>query len=248
VYEVRNEMMNPTLSVVLPCYNESKGIPQLLKRFEEVGKGVSFELILVDNGSTDQTLETLNQLLPAYPFARSVRVEKNVGYGHGLFTGLQSAKGELLAWSHADLQTDPADIFRALAVYTPARGPSTLPSTLLVKGRRHGRSLPEWLVSRGMEIISFLLLRSRLTEINAQPKLFHRSLLQHLTHPPTDFNFDVYVLYRACRKGWRMRSLDVRFPPRKYGQSNWSATWRSKVRTVARSVAFMFKLGQGYWQ
>ena len=71
----------PILSVVLPCYNESKGLENILKRFQEVGAGVNFELILVDNGSTDNSPEVLASLLPRYPFARSVRVEKNVGYG-----------------------------------------------------------------------------------------------------------------------------------------------------------------------
>jgi glycosyltransferase involved in cell wall biosynthesis len=231
----------PILSVILPCYNESKGLENILKRFQECGQGVDFELILVDNGSTDNSAQVLASLLPSYPFARSVRVEKNVGYGHGIFTGLQSARGELLAWSHADLQTDPADVFRALRLYQN----NTKTAPQLVKGRRHGRSLQERIISRGMELVSLLLLRTRLTEINAQPKLFHRRLLDHLTHPPTDFNFDVYVLYQARRERWHIEAFDVVFPPRKYGQSNWAATWRSKIRTMARSAWFMLKLGLG---
>jgi glycosyltransferase involved in cell wall biosynthesis len=234
----------PILSVILPCYNESKGLQNILKRFQESGRNVEFELILVDNGSTDNTAEVLAALLPSYPFARTVRVEKNVGYGHGIFAGLKSARGELLAWSHADLQTDPGDVFRALALYQQhAAG-----APLLVKGRRHGRSLMERVISRGMEVAAFALLRRFLWEINAQPKLFHRGLLDHLPHPPTDFNFDVYVLNQARRHGWRIEAFDVTFPPRKYGQSNWAATWRSKMRTIARSMWFMFRLGHGLWR
>jgi glycosyltransferase involved in cell wall biosynthesis len=235
-------MADPILSVILPCYNESKGLENILKRFQECGLGVDFELILVDNGSTDRSTDVLAALLPSYPFARSVRVEKNVGYGHGILTGLQSARGEVLAWSHADLQTDPADVFRALRLYQ-SEGDA---SPRLVKGRRNGRSLQERIISRGMEIVSLLLLRTRLTEINAQPKLFPRRLLQNLTHPPTDFNFDVYVLYQARQERWRIEAFEVIFPPRKYGQSNWAATWRSKIRTIARSMWFMFKLGLGW--
>ena len=83
--------------------------------------------------------EALAALLPSYPFARSVRVEKNVGYGHGILTGLQSACGELLAWSHADLQTDPADVFRAFQLYQ--RDGHAV--ARLVKGRRKGRGLAQ---------------------------------------------------------------------------------------------------------
>jgi hypothetical protein len=96
-----------------------------------------------------------------------------------------------------------------------------------------------------MELVAFLLLRRCLTEINAQPKLFHRDLLVHLERPPIDFNFDVYVLYEAKRRGWRLRSIDVEFPPRPHGKSHWAATWSSKLRTIGRSMRYMFLLGLG---
>jgi glycosyltransferase involved in cell wall biosynthesis len=230
----------PRISVVLPCYNEAQGIAKILERFAAVGQGRDFELILVDNGSVDPTPEVLAKLLPSYPFARSVRVLKNKGYGDGIFTGLKDARGELLAWSHADLQTDPADVFRALDHYEQAGR-----SSLLVKGRRHGRRLSERIISWGMQVVALGCLRRWISEINAQPKLFHRSLLEHLPNPPIDFNLDVYVLYQARRHGWRLESIDVLFPPRQYGQSNWAATWRSKVRTIRRSLVYMFLLGLG---
>ena len=115
---------NPQLSIILPCYNESKGLEALVKRFDQTGRGVDFELILVDNGSTDNTPQVLPYLLARYPFARSARVEFNQGYGHGILTGLRAARADVLAWSHADLQTDPADVFRAWRAIKPPADPS----------------------------------------------------------------------------------------------------------------------------
>lgn len=235
----------PHLSIVLPCYNEAQGIPQILERFAAVGEGYDFELILVDNGSRDHTQAVLAEQLPSHPFARSVRIVDNKGYGDGIFAGLQAARGELLAWSHADLQTDPADVFRALDQYQSNLSNDSETVNLLVKGRRHGRRLSERTISWGMQIVALVCLRRWIPEINAQPKLFHRRLLDHLPSPPTDFNFDVYVLYQARRHGWRFTSLDVLFPPRPYGKSNWAATWRSKIRTIRRSMVYMFLLGWG---
>jgi len=228
----------PQLSIVLPCYNESRGIEAILSRFAEVGRGQDFELILVDNGSKDNTQEVLARLLPRFSFARSVKVEVNQGYGHGIFTGLSAARGEVVAWSHADLQTDPADVFRAWAAYRNAQRPERT----MVKGRRFGRRLSEKIISLGMQVLSTLVFRTYMDEINAQPKLFHRDLLAHVTSPPVDFNFDLYVLVMAKRHGWQIESIPVQFPPRKYGHSNWAATWRSKIRTILRSVRYMFSL------
>jgi glycosyltransferase involved in cell wall biosynthesis len=228
----------PQLSVVLPCYNEARGIEAILTRFADVSEGRDFELILVDNGSRDNTPEVLRSLLPKYPFARSVRVEVNQGYGHGIYTGLKAARGEVLAWSHADLQTDPADVFRALKEYRN----SAQPTRTLVKGRRHGRRFSERVISFGMGTLATLIFRTPLWEINAQPKVFQRSLLDHATNPPIDFNFDVYMLVQAKRHGWNISSITVRFPPRQYGHSNWARTWKSKVRTIWRSLKFMLRL------
>ncbi|HEY2759096.1 MAG TPA: glycosyltransferase family 2 protein, partial [Pirellulales bacterium] len=189
---------SPQLSVVLPCYNEARGIEAILRRFAEVCRDQDFELILVDNGSRDDTSAVIESLLPKFPFARSVTVPINQGYGHGIWTGLQTARGEVVAWSHADLQTDPADVFRALKAYRN----SPRPPKTLVKGRRSGRRLSEKIVSLGMGVVASEIFRRRLSEINAQPKVFHRDLLAYLSRPPIDFNFDVYVLVMALRNGW----------------------------------------------
>jgi glycosyltransferase involved in cell wall biosynthesis len=226
---------SPELSIVLPCYNESKGLEALVKRFDQTGRGVDFELILVDNGSTDNTAEVLPYLLARYPFARSVRVEVNEGYGHGIVTGLRNARAEICAWSHADLQTDPADVFRAWRVHQAAGRPERT----LVKGCRSGRPLSERIVSFGMQTMASVLLRARLHEINAQPKLFHRDLLAALRTPPLDLNLDVYVLYAARCCGWRIAEIPVAFPPRQYGQSSWATSWKSKVRTISRSIRYL---------
>ena len=234
-------LSNPFLSVVLPCYNESQGIKNILERFARFADEHDFELILVDNGSTDDTPQVLASLLPSYSFARCVRIAHNRGYGDGVYTGLRVARGEVLAWSHADMQTDPGDVFRALDVFQNDREAQRL----IVKGRRHGRRLGERVISRGMELVAMVLLRRWIPEINAQPKVFSRDVMEFVANPPVDFNFDVYVLFRAIQNGWRIHQIDVVFPPRQYGQSNWSATWKSKIRTIYQSMVFMFRLGMG---
>jgi glycosyltransferase involved in cell wall biosynthesis len=234
-------MAEPLLSVVLPCYNEAPGLGEILRRFEELGRGADYELVLVDNGSKDNTRDVLAELLPRYPFARCVKITANLGYGNGIYTGLKAARGRVLAWSHADMQSDPGDVFRAFAAFRAAAAPEKL----IVKGRRHGRRFADRAISRGMEIVALCFLRTWLTEINAQPKVFDAQLMEYLTDPPVDFNFDVYVLYQARRHGWRIATIDVDFPPRRHGQSNWAATWRSKRRTILRSMRYMFRLGYG---
>src|SRR3990167_3625578 len=162
------------LSIIVPCYNEAKNIPIVLQRFAAVITEPDIELIFVNNGSTDDTATVLAQQLqqPQYQFARSVTVPTNIGYGHGIMAGLRAAQGEVLAWTHADLQTDPADVITAYHQFVALNR-----TNVIIKGKRLNRSFGQWGFTFGMSVIASVALGKVLYDINAQPKLFHRSLL-----------------------------------------------------------------------
>ena len=77
-------------SLVIPCYNEAANLPLLLERCKELAVTPDVEVVLVDNGSTDNTAEVLENLLPKFPRCRSIRVDKNQGYGFGIVSGLKA--------------------------------------------------------------------------------------------------------------------------------------------------------------
>jgi glycosyltransferase involved in cell wall biosynthesis len=225
------------LSIVLPCYNEADNLPPLLARYAQACAGRSVELILVNNGSTDHSAEVLARELarPEYAFARSVNVEKNVGYGHGIMTGLRAATGEYLAFSHADQQCAPEDVFAAFdrlhAMPDPTRG--------FVKGLREWRDFNAQIVTTGMSIVASTILLTRLTDINAQPKVFHRSHLDRLPRPPDGFPLDVYVLYQAKRAGLTVATVPVVFGKRGHGQSKWAFSFVSRWRTILNMMRYI---------
>ncbi|MBX3103282.1 MAG: glycosyltransferase family 2 protein, partial [Bacteroidetes bacterium] len=101
---------NPLLTVVIPCYNEALNIPLLLRRFAEKIDRDDVELLLVNNGSKDNSAEVLAAELPKYPFARTHLVPVNQGYGYGILSGLAQTTAPYIGWTHADMQTDPYDL------------------------------------------------------------------------------------------------------------------------------------------
>ena len=240
-------MENPAairFSIILPCYNEAENLPLLLARYREVWQDeLLAELILVNNGSTDDTAHVLKRELsrPEFAFARTVNVPKNRGYGHGVFTGLQSARGEFIGFSHADMQCSPADLFWAYT--TLIQQPE--PIRALVKGKRARRGLNAQLMTSTMSVLASTILVMRLTDINAQPKVFHCSHLNRVTSPPDGFEFDLYVLYTARRAGVRILTIPVLFGPRAHGKSKWSFSFFSRYRTILATVRFIFHLRLG---
>ena len=237
--------MPPSRSVVVPCFNEERAIPDLVARFAALRAGPAdddWELVLVDNGSTDGSAALLRDAAAAHaPWLRVATVAPpNVGYGHGILTGLRAAHGELLAWTHADGQTPAADALVALELL--ARSPD--PTRTFVKGRRRGRPLADRAFTAGMQLAARALLGEALPDINGQPKAFHRVLLARATDAPHDLSLDLYLFLLARRLGFDVRTFDVRFLPRVHGESRWAFSWRSRARHVARALGFMRALGR----
>lgn len=227
-----------TLSVILPCYNEAKNIPLILEHFDQILERDDVELILVDNGSTDNSQQVLRELLPSYPFARSERVDINQGYGYGIQSGLKVAQGKYLGWTHSDMQTDPRDVLHGLALIEA----SSEPAKVFVKGLRKGRSVADEFFTIGMSIFESIFLKTLLWDINAQPNLFPRELFDDCHDAPNDFSFDLYFYFLAVKKGYEILRFDVKFPERLHGQSRWNINWQSKLRFISRTISFSLKL------
>ena len=121
-------------SLVIPCFNEAKNIPVLLKKIQPLLLDKSIQVILVNNGSLDNSDLVINKLKPKAANFKYVIVPKNKGYGYGIMQGLKAADGDIIGWTHADLQTNPADFLKAITFFD-------INQHSFVKGQRFGRSL-----------------------------------------------------------------------------------------------------------
>ena len=104
----------PSISVVIPLYNEAASLPELhrrtVKALERAGEG--FELIFVDDGSTDSTFAELERIHAADGRIRAVRFKRNFGQHSAMHAGLVRARGEILVTMDGDLQNSPEDLPR----------------------------------------------------------------------------------------------------------------------------------------
>ena len=229
-------------SLIIPCYNEALNLPQLLERCQRASEASGVQIILVDNGSSDDSPQILHRLLPHYPGCRSVRVEQNRGYGYGILAGLQAASSEILGWTHADLQTDPMDAVRALKLMEGRR------TSCFVKGRRRGRALGDLFFTVGMSLFESILMGKRLWDINAQPTFFSREFFKTWKDPPHDFALDLYAYYLARRQGRSVLRYGVQFGVRAFGSSHWNINWRAKLKFIWRTMQFSWQLRKRTWR
>jgi glycosyltransferase involved in cell wall biosynthesis len=104
--------MEPAVSVVVPAYNEAENLPALLGELVPALESTArpFEIVVVDDGSTDGTREVLDALAARHPALRVVRFRRNAGQSAAFLAGFAAARGEVIVTLDADLQNDPGDV------------------------------------------------------------------------------------------------------------------------------------------
>ena len=104
--------MSIYLSIVVPLYNEEESVEKLLSRILEVGEefDFSYEIIFVDDGSTDMTWEKIEQLKSSTPYLKGIKFRRNYGQTSAMVAGFDHASGEIIVTMDGDLQNDPSDI------------------------------------------------------------------------------------------------------------------------------------------
>jgi glycosyltransferase involved in cell wall biosynthesis len=231
----------PRFSIVLPCYNEAATLPLLFARFAEIlGDRADLEVIFVNNGSQDNSAAVFDQEMAksGRQFANVVSVPVNQGYGYGILAGLQATRGEFIGWTHADSQYDPKIVIDGFARLAT----SAEPHRTLLQGRRVSRPAIDGFFTAGMSVVSSLMLGIRVNDINAQPKLFPRGLLELLHQAPTDFSLDLYALVVALRSGYQIIRLPVDFRRRTHGDAKGGGSLRLKWKLTKRTWSFLGEL------
>lgn len=225
------------LSIVIPCFNEAKSLPKLVKDFSKKLKRRDVELILVNNGSNDSSETILLNLKKNYNFLRTIRLKKNNGYGNGVLQGLKKAKGQYISWTHADLQTDPYDVIIGFEKFKKELSPK-----IFIKGNRLGRPFKDVIFTIGMSIFETILLKNFFWDVNAQPNIFHKNFFNMLEKIPLDFSFDLFFYFNAKKKNLKILRFPVKYPQRKFGVSHWNTDFKNKMKFIKRTIKYSFQL------
>ena len=224
------------LSIIIPCFNEELSLKKLVDNcLEYINDDI--EILLVDNGSVDNTFNALLNLnLPSNIVP--IRVEKNIGYGNGILFGLKHAKGEIVSWTHADLQTDVSDVLRGFNLFEK----ELISRNCMVKGVRKNRNILDAFFTFSMGVYSSILLSTWMYDINAQPKIFHREFLKEFKNPPLDFSLDLYLVHFFKSNKIAVKTFPVIFNKRLYGEAKGGGSFKGKYKLILRTLKYIRKL------
>lgn len=206
------------LSIIAPCFNEQGNIDLLCRRVRDALEplGASFELICIDDGSSDETKKAIETAQETYPFVVGAFHEKNQGIVGGWNTGCEVSRGAYLVTIDADLQYRPEDI--PLLLETMKSG-----DVDMVQGWRNVQVKRGWLrrfLTGALSVMLNLLFGMRLHDNKSGFILYRREVLGDLLVHRFEFNhFQHFIAIAAHAAGYRIAEVPVTFDERNWGTS-----------------------------
>jgi len=219
---------DPSVSVVLPAKDEAGNIASLLTEIAAAMVGVSHEVIVVDDGSTDGTREAVLQLAATMPGLRLLTHAKSCGQSAALRSGIEAARGKIIVTLDADGQNPPAELPRLVAPFLLAGADPLLG---LVQGQRLKRqdTLAKKLASRAANTIRGALLRDGVRDSGCGLKAFRRDAYLRLAYFDHIHRFMPAMIQR---EGFRVMVIDVSHRERIEGRSKYTNLNRALVGVV----------------
>ena len=202
--------MTVDVSVLVPAKDEAENLPEFLRLAAEAfaaHPAVGFEVVVIDDGSTDGTWQVLNDLVPRYPFLRLARHRAQRGIAEALRTGWQAASGQVLVFYPADLQFMPADIPRLAA-------PVLAGEADMVTGYKMGE-YDKAFVSGVYNGLSRRLFKIPVRDLN-NVKAYRREIMEALPGRP---DWHRYMIVVAAAQGYTVTEIPVTLHPRRAGKS-----------------------------
>jgi glycosyltransferase involved in cell wall biosynthesis len=233
IYAKDDEMK---LSIVMPVYNEAATISEIVARVRATER--EKEMIIVDDGSSDGTVEILKEIGKCYDDVSVLYHEKNRGKGTALQTGFAKASGDIIVIQDADLEYDPRDYEALLVPILDGRADVVYGSRFL--GGPH-RVLYFWhyIGNKIVTLLSDAFSNLNLTDMETCYKVFKREILNDITLKSKRFGFEPEFTMKIAKKGLRVYEVPISYSGRTYEEGK-KVGWTDGVKAIFSIIWFRF--------
>ncbi len=232
-----------TLSVVMPVYNEQETLDRIVRRVASTT--LKAELVAVDDGSTDGSLEILRRLESEGLIDRVIVHERNLGKGAALASGFAAATGDFVIVQDADMEYDPAEYRKLLEPILDDRADVVFGSRFL--GGEPHRVLYFWhyVGNRFLTLLSNMVTNLNLSDMETCYKCFRREVLDGLVIEERGFGVEPELTAKVAAGGWRVYEVGVSYSGRTYAEGK-KIGWKDGFRAIYCILKYgVFRRGSG---
>ncbi len=224
-----------TLTVITPVYNERTTVAEVIRRMRAVELPLVLQVIVVDDGSSDGSDKVLGALEDST--VHVIRHAVNQGKGAAIRTGLAEARGDLVLIQDADLEYDPGDWPRLLDPVLKGKARVVYGSRFT--GERKNMLPLHWFGNRLLSLVTNVLYRSTLSDMETCYKLFDAQVLDGLTIVSNRFDFEPEITAKVLRRGYRIYEVPISYAGREFDEGK-KITWRDGVSALGALIKFRF--------
>jgi len=230
------------LSVVIPVYNESGTIQEVVAKVKQALKKQKLdgEIIIVNDGSRDDSAEIIKKI----PDVVFVNLEKNLGKGGALKEGFKVATSDILFIQDADLEYDPEDYSAMLAPILNGQTEITMGSRFLKEiptffGKNKSPYLTHYIGNRMIIWLTNFLYRNHATDYEGCYKAFTRRIIDSIPVHSNGFEYDNELICKILKKKYKIIEVPIAYDPRSY-ESGKKITWMHGVKMLWTIVKYRF--------
>ncbi len=220
---LRGVLQDPLLSVVMPAYNESETIEEIIRRVLAVP--VRTQLIVVDDGSKDGTRDILSRLERELGFTLVLQ-PGNQGKGAALRRGFEEVRGDIVVIQDADLEYSPEEFPALIELIADGRADVVYGSRFL--GRHRVFLFTHYLGNRVLTLITNILYNTMLTDMETCYKVMRTEVLRSMTLHSDGFGIEPELTAKIFKRGYRVYELPITYDGRGYEEGK-KITWRDGV-------------------
>ena len=235
------------LSIIVPVFNEEKTIQDILKHLLELSlpDNIPFEIIVVNDGSTDGTYELISQISKKNKKISLLNHEQNEGKGAAVRTGIKKAAGDYIIIQDADLEYDPRYISTLLLELKKNAIDVVYGTRLhrlphLDKEESRARFLIHYFGNRFLSLITSLLYGQWITDMETCYKLFPRSAVANMKLESRGFEFEPEITAKLMKQRHRIHEVPITTVPRGYEEGKKLNTVRDGIRAFLTLIKYRF--------
>lgn len=220
---IKGRLVDPLLSVVMPCYNERATIEEIIRRV--VAVPIRTELIVVDDGSNDGTRDILTDLARELPF-KLILQPTNAGKGAALRRGFQDVTGDLVVIQDADLEYSPEEFPELIALICDGRADVVFGSRFL--GRHRVFMFSHYLGNRLVTLMTNVLYNTMLSDMETCYKVMRTEVLRSMTLDSNGFGIEPEMTAKIFKRNYRVYEVPITYDGRGYDEGK-KITWRDGI-------------------
>lgn len=203
------------LSFIIPAYNEAKTIESVVARVLEANPQ-THEIIVVDDGSRDETVALVERLCQQNPRVRLEKHTRNQGKTAALCTGFAASTGEIVVVQDADLEYDPYDIPSLIEPIENGQADVVYGSRFLVRRAARVLYYRHYLANKFLTMLSNVLTDINLTDVETGYKAFRGEIIRQMVITSKGFGFEIEVTAKVAKLKCRMYEVPISYHGRTY--------------------------------